>query len=152
MKHMTRTWAAVAALALTLSATPATAQVTGSLAAVAGMASATTLEKQAGCWGCAYPSTGGVCVGGFVPGYWNCTQMITNSCATSSPGCGAGASLPLDPDGASQYVSRGQVLGIDVALTSEVPEFRNCEGTIVARRQAPDQIAAVRDRTATLTL
>ena len=152
MKLTSRTWAAVAALALTLSTTPAAAQVTASLAAVAGMASATTLEKQAGCWGCVYPSTGGVCVGGFVPGYWNCTQIMTDSCSTSSPGCGAGASLPLDPDGASQYVSRGQVLGIDVALTSEVPEFRNCEGTIVARRQAPDQIAAVRDRTATLTL
>lgn len=152
MKQMTRTGAALAALLLTLAVTPARAQVTASLAAVTGMAGATTLEKTPGCWGCAYPSTGGLCVGGFVPGYWNCTQVFGNSCSLSSPGCGAGASLPLDPDGATQYVSRGRVLGIEAELTIAATEFRNCEGAIVARRQAPDQIAVVRDRTATLTL
>ncbi len=152
MKQMTRTGAALAALLLTLAVMPARAQVTASLAAVTGMAGATTLEKTPGCWGCAYPSTGGVCVGGFVPGYWNCTQVFGNSCSVSSPGCGAGASLPLDPDGATQYVSRGRVLGIEAGLTIESPDFRNCVGAIVARRQGPDQFAAVRDRTATLTL
>jgi hypothetical protein len=142
---------ALAALLL-CSTAAAAAQVTASLAAVTAMGSAATLEKKPGCWGCQEMMPTPLCQGGHVPGFWNCSPNWETTCWLSSPGCGAGAALPLDPDGATQFVSRGKVLGLDVALTADGPEYRNCEGAIVARVQAPAQIAVVRHRTATLTL
>jgi hypothetical protein len=75
-------------------------------------------------------------------------------CGVSSPGCGAGAMLPLDPDGASQYVSRGSAIGLTTVLADVggPPIRRNCEGVVVARYQAPDNIQDVRARTGSLTL
>ena len=144
--------ATLATLMLTtlLPPTRAAAQVTASIAAVtAGRA---LLPEKAGCWGCRNSSVGGVCSGGIVPGYWNCGASGGNPCAPTSPGCGAGAMLPLDPDGASQYVSRGEASGLQQELAATGPEFRNCEGIIVARTQLAAQIDAARHRTATLTL
>ncbi len=151
-KHSRLTWAALAAL-LAVLALPAGAQVTASLAAVTAAGSAVALEKTpAGCWGCQETSFLPICEGGHVPGYWNCTVTYGNTCQLSSPGCGAGAALPLDPDGASLYVSRGAALGLAAELTITDPEYRNCEGAIVARVQTAAQIGQVRQRTASLTL
>ncbi|MBK7351676.1 MAG: hypothetical protein IPI92_17630 [Gemmatimonadetes bacterium] len=68
------------------------------------------------------------------------------------PGVRRGALLPLDADGATQYVSRGQAMAVTTGLSAERPEYRNCEGILVARWQDGTQIANVRARTATLTL
>jgi len=88
-----------------------------------------------------------------VPGFYNCTANMIDTCQTSSPGCGAGASLPLDPDGSTQYVSRGSRLGVPVLASDGGPPVRrNCEGVVVARAQTSDDIASVRSRTGTLTL
>jgi len=131
---------------------PATAQ---SLAALAAANTATSLMEKtgAGCWGC--ESFGGwqICHGGEVPGYYNCSSTVLNTCRLSSPGCGAGAALPLDPDGSAQYVSRGSLLGVQVALhDGDPPVRRNCEGVVVARKQTSDDILSVRIRTGSLTL
>ncbi|HXI19868.1 MAG TPA: hypothetical protein VNH46_02205, partial [Gemmatimonadales bacterium] len=69
----------------------------------------------------------------------------------SSPGCGGGAALPLDPDGSTQYVSRGSRLGI-LAARGASAEKRNCEGVVVALRQSSGDIERVRTRTGSLTL
>jgi hypothetical protein len=59
----------------------------------------------------------------------------------------------LDPDGATQYVSRGSFMGIPVAVDEDSPNLRrNCTGLIVARSQSPDDIQDVRTRTGILTL
>lgn len=138
------------ALSLT-SSRPASAQSLASLAAA--NAATATMQKTPGCWGCA--SLGGmpVCHGGEVPGYYNCTASVAATCQLSSPGCGAGAALPVDPDGAVMYVSRGSLLGVPVAHgNGDPPVRRNCEGVVVARWQSPDDILSVRSRTGTLTL
>jgi hypothetical protein len=105
-----------------------------------------------GCWVCGWTNLGTYCTGG-VPGDWNCTVTFPNGCSTSSPGCGAGAMLPLDPDGSAQYVSRGSAIGLTAVLSvTDTPIRRNCEGVMVARYQAPDNIASVRAHTGSLSL
>ncbi len=144
--------ATLATLMLTTLLPPsrAEAQVTASLAAVT--AGKSLLPEKAGCWGCVFTSVGYICMGGQVPGYWNCGANPSQSCDATSPGCGAGAMLPIDPDGATQYVSRGEASGLQQEVAALGPEFRNCEGIIVARTQVAAQIEAARSRTATLTL
>jgi hypothetical protein len=151
-------WFLAAAFAVTLhlaAAAPAEAQTLASIGAV-GIASTGAAEKTPGCWGCYSTPMGYTqCIGGVVPGYWNCanTTIWNTGCQTSSPGCGQGAMLPLDPDGAVQYVSRGAAIGLGPALEQAGENVRrNCEGVVVARFQAPDNIAAVRVGTTTLTL
>lgn len=147
MRHP-RLAAALLGLLLLAGTAPAQAQITASLAAVR-----TTLAvEKAGCWGCDNRMPVSICIGGQAPGYWNCIQTLFGGCTPSSPGCGGGAMLPLDADGATQYVSRGQAMAVTTGLTAERPEYRNCEGILVARWQDGVQIAAVRTRTATLTL
>ncbi|MBK6423158.1 MAG: hypothetical protein IPF77_13285 [Gemmatimonadetes bacterium] len=148
MRHL-RLAASLFGLLLLVEAAPAQGQVTASLAAVhANLA----VEKKAGCWGCANTFPVSICIGGQAPGYWNCIQTMFGGCTPSSPGCGAGAMLPLDADGATQYVSRGQAMAVTTGLSADRPEYRNCEGILVARWQDGMQIANVRSRTATLTL
>jgi hypothetical protein len=140
----------VALLALLLTASPAPVSAQGS----GGRGGAVTQMKPTfGCWICTTVMGFGVCNGG-VPGYWNCTTNWSSTCGLSSPGCGAGAMLPLDLDGASQYVSRGSAIGLSRELGEGggPPIQRNCEGVVVARYQAPDNIASVRSRTGTLAL
>lgn len=151
-------WFLGAALAVTLhlaAPAPAAAQTLASIGA-AGMASTATTEKTPGCWGCYSTPMGYTqCIGGVVPGYWNCvnTTIWNTGCQTSSPGCGQGAMLPLDPDGAVQYVSRGAAIGLGPVLEESGNSVRrNCEGVVVARFQAPDNIVSVRAGTTTLTL
>lgn len=149
-----RIWSALPLLTtvLLLQAAPGSAQ---GLAAIAGAATATVAVEKAGagCWGCAGQSQIQYCIGGQVPGYWNCTVVFMGGCQASSPGCGGGAALPLDPDGSTQYVSRVSKLGIPMELTvGQEPVRRNCEGVVVARMQSPDDIAGVRTRTGLLTL
>lgn len=143
--------AAIAILLLLVTSRPASAQGLASLAVAAG--SSTTVEKQPGCWGCGSLAGYPVCEGGHAPGYWNCNAYYGNTCATTSPGCGGAAMIPLDPDGSTQYVSRGSHLGILAAYTATDPVVRrNCDGVVVARIQSPDDITALRIRTGTLTL
>ena len=136
-------------------AAPASAQALASIAAV-GSVGTTTARKAAGCWGCSDGGQGlSVCEGGYVPGYWNCHGGFDtpNNCSLSSPGCGGGAAIPLDPDGATQYVSRGAAIGLEAAMAEAGTSLkRNCEGMIVARYQTPDNIALVRARTGSLAL
>jgi hypothetical protein len=137
--------------------TPPTAHAQG-LAALA-VASSTTgggessaVEKQPGCWGCDQWGQVYRCLGGFVPGSWNCHLSYTG-CELSSPGCGSSGAIPVDLDGAAQYVSRAVMRLEQAAGESPAPgEERNCDGVVVARRQSPDNIAAVRTRTAALSL
>jgi hypothetical protein len=135
-------------LALITTSRPASAQ---GLASIAAASVATgSMEKTPGCWGCATMAGLSYCAGGYSPGYFNCVGGVT--CTVSSPGCGAGASLPVDLDGASQYVSRGSLLGVPVAYQGGPAVKRNCEGVVVARTQSPDDITAVRIRTGLLSL
>lgn len=139
------------AFMLTGSARSASAQSLASLAAA--NAATTTMQKTPGCWGCTSFSGWQLCAGGQVPGYYNCTSSILNTCQPSSPGCGAGAALPVDPDGATQYVSRGSLLVEQVVFhEGDPPVRRNCEGVVVARKQSSDDIRSVRNRTGSLTL
>lgn len=141
------------ALLLLATARPASAQGLASLAAAATASSSSTVEKQPGCWGCQPVIGFRSCMGGFVPGYFNCSANFANSCILSSPGCGGSALIPLDPDGGTQYVSRGARLGVPVVILAGDPNVRrNCDGVVVARLQSPDDIAGVRARTGTLTL
>ena len=148
MRH-TRIAAALLGILLLAGTAPAAGQITASLAAVR---TNLAVEKTPGCWGCNNGFPVSICVGGQAPGYWNCVQTLFGGCTPTSPGCGAGAMLPLDADGATQYVSRGPAMAVTTGLTAERPEYRNCEGILVARWQDGMQIAAVRNRTATLTL
>jgi hypothetical protein len=138
-------------LMLLVSTRTASAQ---SLASIAAANAATvTIQKTPGCWGCGNYGGYPICEGGQVPGYYNCTASVLQTCQVSSPGCGAGAALPVDPDGATQYVSRGSLLVEQVAFhDGEPPVRRNCEGVVVARNQSTDDIRTVRIRTGTLTL
>lgn len=139
-------------LLLLVSARQATAQSLASLAAAS--AATSTVEKAgAGCWGCEGMGGWQVCRGGAVPGYYNCIATVLQTCQLSSPGCGAGAALPVDPDGSTQYVSRGSFLAVPVMLhDGDPPVRRNCEGVVVARKQTSDDIRSVRIRTGSLTL
>jgi hypothetical protein len=140
------------ALLCSIAVRPASAQSLASLAAA--NAATTTVEKlPAGCLGCEQFGGWQVCRGGVVPGYYNCIATVLNTCSVSSPGCGAGAALPVDPDGSTQYVSRGSLLGVPVALhDGDPPVRRNCEGVVVARQQTSDDIVSVRIRTGSFTL
>lgn len=150
-RTLTRAGAALAACML-LGAAPAHSQVVASLAAALPSATSVALRPDAGCWACLGSSMGMYCAGGQVPGYWNCTYTILG-CTPTSPGCGAGAALPVDLDGATQYVSRGAAAGVNQALAQAGdPVRRNCEGVVVARYQTPSQIDGVRTQTEALTL
>lgn len=134
-------------IALFVVASPATAQS-------GGRGGATTMAKTTqGCWVCGTVNGAGYCTAG-VPGNWNCTVTFGGGCSATSPGCGAGAMLPLDLDGATQYVSRGSAIGLTTVLADGggPPIRRNCEGVVVARYQAPDNIADIRARTGSLSL
>jgi len=148
---LARAGAALAAL-LFLGAAPAYSQVVASLAAALPSAASLALKLPPGCWACLGSSMGMFCAGGQVPGYWNCNYTIAG-CTASSPGCGAGASLPVDLDGATQYVSRGAAAGVSQALAEAgEPVRRNCDGVVVARYQSPASIADVRSHTESLSL
>lgn len=144
----------LAALSVVLSlvaSRPASAQGLASLAAAS--IATTSLEKTPGCWDCGTTAGMATCMGGQVPGYYNCVTSVMGGCQVSSPGCGAGASLPVDLDGATQYVSRGSLLEIPVInKEGDPPVRRNCEGVVVARTQSSDDIRSVRSRTGTLSL
>lgn len=150
MMRRTLLGAALAMVLLLTTSSPAEAQGLSSIAAA--MSNAPTLDKQPGCWDCG--SLGGqeLCEGGQVPGYFNC-RLFWLRCEASSSGCGGAASMPLDPDGGTQYVSRGSRLGIQVIVMAGDPNVRrNCDGVVVARSQSPDDITDVRTRTGTLSL
>lgn len=150
-RTISRTGVALAACML-LAAAPVHSQVVASLAAASPSAASVALKPSAGCWGCAGSSMGMYCAGGQVPGYWNCSYTISG-CTVSSPGCGAGGALPVDLDGATQYVSRGAAAGVVLALAaSGEPVRRNCDGVVIARHQTPVTIAGVRARTESLSL
>lgn len=141
----------VAALAAG-SVRPAAGQALASLAAVSAGVTTTAVKPASGCWGCAQAEVVSWCEGGFNPGYWNCSSS-SGYCSVSSPGCGGGAMLPLDPDGATQYVSRGARIGVEAELLDRgLAVRRNCDGVIVARHQSPENIATVRTLTGSLTL
>lgn len=142
--------AALAALVL-ISARPATAQGLASVVAANAATAATTTVEKANCYGCGVLMGIQFCQGGYTQGYSSCTSTFMNLCGLASPGCGAGAALPVDPDGASQYVSRGSLLGV-LASADSPPTRLNCEGVVVARDQSPDDIMTVRSRTGTLSL
>src|SRR5262245_54853691 len=101
--------------ALLLSARHASAQ---SLASIAAANAATTAVEKAGagCWGCGSLNGHPMCLGGQVPGYYNCMSTVAQGCNLSSPGCGGGSALPIDPDGSTQYVSRGSLLAVQVVF------------------------------------
>jgi hypothetical protein len=143
--------AVLAFAVLLLSTRQASAQSLASLAAA--NAATTSMQKTPGCWDCG--SVGGypVCQGGQAPGYFNCMSTITSTCNVSSPGCGAGAALPIDLDGSTQYVSRGSLMVTQVVFhQGDPPVRRNCEGVVVARKQTSADITTVRIRTGSLTL
>lgn len=152
--------AAAAVLYLCITA-PAGAQTLASIAVggsavaaanPAGLAGVATTMQLAGCWGCERTEGVAFCSGIKGGGYWNCVGGGL-TCSMSSPGCGGGASIPLDPDGATQYVSRGAATGLQAVLEkSDTPSRRNCEGVIVARYQTPENIATVRAITGSLSL
>jgi hypothetical protein len=140
-------------LLLVLPPTRASAQGLASLAAASATSSAAVEKVGPGCWGCEWANSVQICRGGIVPGYYNCSASVADTCRLTSPGCGAGASLPLDPDGSAQYVSRGSRLGVPVeSEAGGTPVRRNCEGVVVARRQSADDISSVRIHTGSLTL
>jgi hypothetical protein len=109
--------------------------------------------KQVGCWDCLEIQIVSVCSGGAVPGYWNCSVNGLGRCTVSGAGCGVSLTVPVDPDGSTQYVSRGAALdaprldGGGGGLTR-----RNCDGVIIARQQGQAAIAAVRADTDALAL
>jgi hypothetical protein len=135
--------------------TPPRSVAAQSLASLAAANSATSAVEKAGpgCWGCGIFGGWQICKGGMVPGYYNCIATVLDTCQTSSPGCGGMAAVPLDPDGSTQYVSRGSLLGVPVSVhDGDPPVRRNCEGVVVARLQTSGDITAVRIRTGSLTL
>lgn len=142
--------AALAALVL-FSARPVTAQGLASVAAANAAAATAAVEKTKSCFACGVLMGIPYCQGGNAQGFSACASTFLNLCNTSGPGCGAAAALPVDPDGASQYVSRGSLLGV-LASADSPPTRQNCEGVVVARNQSPDEITTVRSRTGTLSL
>jgi hypothetical protein len=151
---MRRTFFGAAVLALLLllgTSRAAEAQGLASLAAPAS-ASSMTVDKQPACWGCIQLVGIGACQSGHDPGFLRCSTTFVATCAMSNP-CGSNALLPIDLDGAAQYVSRGSRLGIPVIMREGDPNvMRNCQGAMIARFQSPDEISDVRMRTGTLTL
>lgn len=138
---------------LTASTREVTGQSLASVSAAGIAASAVTVEKSPGCWGCGAIEGVTFCQGGHVPGYYNCNASWSGNCNLSSGGCGGGTSLPIDPDGATQYVSRGAALGVEAAMIEAGTQLkRNCDGVIVARHQTSANVASVRARTGALTL
>ena len=156
---MTRTLLRLALLVLTLFVlTPppgahAQGLATLAVATSTGDAGATsTLQPKPGCWDCTEFGQIFYCGGGYSVGYWNCSVGYTG-CNRSSYGCGGHASVPVDLDGAAQYVSRAVLEVREASQPLAAPgEDRNCDGIVVARRQSPDNIVSVRTRTAALTL
>lgn len=143
--------AALAALVL-FSPRPATAQGLASVVAANAAASATSsAEKAPICYICGSMMGVRYCQGGNAQGFNDCGTSFPILCITISPGCGGGMGLLLDPDGASQYVSRGSLLGV-LASADSPPIRQNCEGVVVARVQSSDEILTVRNRTGTLSL
>lgn len=150
-RMLTRAGAALAACIL-FGAAPANSQVVASLAAALPSATSVALRPEAGCWACLGSSMGMYCAGGQVPGWWNCTYTIMG-CTPSSPGCGMSGALPVDLDGATQYVSRAAAAGVSQALAQAGTDVRrNCDGVVVARYQTPAQIEGVRSQTESLSL
>ena len=153
MTRRTLLGALIACVLLLATARPASAQGLASMAAAATASASSAVERLPGCWGCYTGGGFGQCQGGYVPGYFNCSANFANSCMLSSPGCGGSALIPLDPDGSTQYVSRGSRLGVPVVVLAGDPNVRrNCDGVVVARLQSPDDIAGVRARTGILSL
>lgn len=117
-----------------------------------GIGESSALQPKPGCWGCQQLGQVFNCQGGYVPGSWNCS-LSWSGCNLSSPGCGGSAAIPVDLDGAAQYVSRAVMRLQSASHGPTAPgEERNCDGVVVAREQSPDNIAAVRIRTAALSL
>ncbi len=148
---------ALLVLALAVLTLPSTAHAQG-LAALAvatgtaGGGESSALVEKAGCWDCTAWGQVFNCTGGHTVGYWNCS-LSYSGCNRSSPGCGGSAAVPVDLDGAAQYVSRGALRPQLARTGPAVPgEERNCDGVVVARQQSPDNIAVVRTRTAVLSL
>lgn len=127
---------------------PVAAQGLASL--VATSASSTSVEKRT-CWGCTLVWGIGACVvGGGTNG--TCKTNFANACDLAGT-CQSASLTPMDPDGASQSVSREGRLGTLVMMKEGDPEIRrDCAGVLVARFQSPDEIAAVRSQTGTLIL
>lgn len=139
------------ALVLVLAATAPTAAA--AQARTSGPGQVGTETKLAGCWGCLEIQIVSVCEGGQVPGYWNCSVNGFGRCSVSGAGCGVSLTVPVDPDGSTQYVSRGAALdapaedGGGGGVTR-----RNCDGVIIARQQDRAAIDAVRAGTDALVL
>jgi hypothetical protein len=145
--------AAVATLLLLGTSRPVEAQGLASLAAAAS-GSTMAVDKQPVCWGCwdmqNMPSMCRVSGGS---GFTNCQPNFGGAGCRMTVGCGSSALLPVDLDGATQYVSRGSRLGVPVMQEEGDPDVRrNCKGVVIARFQTPDAIAQVRSSTGTLTL
>ncbi|MBK7922864.1 MAG: hypothetical protein IPJ95_04420 [Gemmatimonadetes bacterium] len=147
MRHL-RLAASLFGLLLLVEAAPAQGQITASLAAVhANLA----VEKKAGCWGCANTFPVSICIGGQAPG----TGTASRRCSADAPveprvwrggpccpGCRWRHPVRLPQPGPA----------VTTGLSADRPEYRNCEGILVARWQDGMQVANVRSRTATLTL
>lgn len=144
--------AVVAILLLLVTSRPVSAQGLSSLAAAMATNTA-ALEKKAGCWGCGKLGDAPICEGGYNPGYFNC-QTVWGICTVTSAGCGSPPpNAMLDPDGATQYVSRASHLAMSLGAETDDPTVRrNCIGLIVARSQSAGDIADVRTRTGILSL
>ncbi len=135
---------------------PVEAQSFASATTVAAAPASSASAAPVGCWICVRTEVWGgyidACAGGANPGWWNCVGG-GGHCHTSSPGCGGGAALPVDVDGASQYVSVGAMLEVIARAPDAAGDLRrNCDGLIVARNQSAADIAQVRDRTGVLSL
>ena len=103
---------ALAALVLTTSR-PAAAQGLASVAAASAVVGASaTAEQATNCFVCGSFIGIQYCQSGNESGRKDCNMSLMNLCGISSESCGAKAALPVDPDGAAQYVSRGSLLGV----------------------------------------
>lgn len=144
---------AVAIAALVLS-TPRSVRAQGlaSLAAATSAASATaSVEKATTCKLCGQVMGIYTCTTGNDTGWKDCVSTLEQPCRMLLPDCKAGPALAVDADGASQFVSRGSLLGV-LASDDSPPRQENCEGVVIARKQSSDDILAVRNRTGTLSL
>jgi hypothetical protein len=143
-------------LALLLMTTSRQAQAQG-LASLAAAASsnAMAVEKTPTCWVClAMEGLPKMCAAGSGPGSAaRCSAVFGGGSCSMSQTCAISAVQPVDPDGASQYVSRGREWGTLAGYREGAPDVeRNCQGVVVARYQTPDAIAQVRNTTSSLTL
>ncbi|HWA17070.1 MAG TPA: hypothetical protein VG817_11585, partial [Gemmatimonadales bacterium] len=108
-------------LLLIASSRPVQAQGLASLAAAAS-GSSMAVEKTPTCWGCGYYGGPGFPTGlcqaggsGSNSGL-KCESTMAGPCRFSGGACGSSALVPVDPDGTSQYVSRGSRLGLLVVM------------------------------------